>query len=353
VTGPPAANEPRRNGAQSASQPAHGHLSGLLLRHIDAHPHWVAPTPLLLTRAPRRGAAEVIAGALAAALALVPTSGAWVTISQPELEASYERLWAVSDIHGHREEAERLLVSAGLATRDPGGEAHWDFRARRQLLIVAGDLIDGGPDSYGVVRLMYRLAEEAPGAQSRVVVLLGNHEARSLLSVWPAPWKRLLRAAPVVAFVGPWLFAHAGYIDAGPGEASLKGWIDDVARRWQSGGREQYAQFLTGHSIVDDHDWWKSRRKRKAMRKHLQLLGLDAVVFGHDPSALGARKSIAIDTKGFFLKLDTGMKDHGSAGMLLRCEVPEALRQGLSACRALLPDGAVHDLVVAPRKGRD
>jgi len=295
----------------------------------------------------------VIAGALAAALALVPASGAWVTISPAELEASYERLWAVSDIHGHREEAERLLLSAGLATRDPGGEVHWDLRARRQLLIVAGDLIDGGPDSRGVVRLMQRLAEEAPAAQSRVVVLLGNHEARSLLHARPGHGKRLLREAPVMAFVGPWLFAHAGYIDAGRGEASLKGWFDDVARRWQSGGLEQYAQFLTGHSILDDHEWWKSRRKRKAMREHLRILGMVAVVFGHDPSALGARKSIAIDANGVFLKLDTGMKDYGSAGMLLRCDVPEALRQGLTACRASLPDGGARDLVVEPRKDGD
>jgi hypothetical protein len=47
------------------------------------------------------------------------------------------------------------------------------------------------------------------------------------------------------------------------------------------------------------------------------------------------------------------MKDYGSAGMLLRCEVPEALRQGLSTCRASLPDGAVRDLVVVPHHAKN
>jgi hypothetical protein len=280
--------------------------------------------------------------AVAAALVLIPPSDAWVTISRAELEASYEQLWAISDVHGHREELERLLLSTGLANRDGDGELHWEPSARRQLLLVVGDLIGGGPDNDGVVRLMKVLTSEAPAATSRVLVLLGNHEARNLLRSTHA--KRLLREAPAAAFVGPWLFAHAGYIDAEHGEASVKAWFDEVARRWALGGRERYEQFLTGHSIVDCHDWWVSRRNRKAMRKHLQLLGLDAIVFGHDPDALGARGTIAIASNGSLLKLDTGMKESRSAGMLLRCDVAQALQRGLSTCRAALANGALNDV---------
>jgi hypothetical protein len=276
-----------------------------------------------------------------AALALVVPSEAWVVVSEAELVAGYDQLWAVSDVHGHREELERLLRSAGLASED-GGELHWAPNARRQLLIVVGDLVDGGPDSGGVVRLVARLSSQAPEASSRVVVLLGNHEVRKLLR--DGHRKHLLRSAAAAAFVGRWLFAHSGYIDADPDEASLKAWFEEVARRWAAGGRERYAQFLTGRSILDFHDWWTSRKRREAMRHALGLLGLDALVFGHDPSALRTRGRIAIDAEGAFLKLDTGLKESSSKGMLLRCEVTEAMRRGLGSCRALLPDGTLTPL---------
>ena len=276
-----------------------------------------------------------------AALALVAPSEAWVVVPEAELAAGYDQLWAVSDVHGHREELERLLRSAGLA-REDAGELHWAANARRQILLVVGDLVDGGPDSAGVVRLIARLSSEAPEASSRVVVLIGNHEAQRLLRDHHA--KRLLRSAAAAAFVGRWLFAHAGYIDADADEASLKAWSDEVARRWAAGGRERYAQFLSGRSIVDFHDWWKSRKRRKAMRRALDLLGLDSVVFGHDPSAVGKPRAIAMDATGTFLKLDTGLKERLSKGMLLRCEVADALRRGLGSCRALSPDGTLTPL---------
>lgn len=277
--------------------------------------------------------------ALAAALVVAPPSDAWVTISREDLQARFELLWAVSDIHGHRDELERLLRSAGLVRGDGRGALHWDPAARRQLLIVDGDLVGGGPDSAGVVRLLQHLKNEAPAADSRVLVLLGNEEARRLLR--PNGAKRLVREAPVAAFVGPWLFAHAGYIDAEPSEEGLKEWLDGIAQRWGRGGPDRYAQFLSGHSIVDCHEWWRSRRNRKKMRAHLRMLGLDALVFGHDPWALGAPGTIALGAGGSLLKLDTGMKQHQSRGMLLRCNVAEALRQGLSACGAALADGGL------------
>jgi hypothetical protein len=288
------------------------------------------------------------AWALFAALVVVPPSQAWIVLSRAELQAGYDRLWAVSDVHGHREELERLLGAAGLASADGAGEVHWNPRSRRQLLIVAGDLVGGGPDGRGVLELVARLAAEAPATASRVLVLLGNEEARRLAGTPSRHVERLLDDAVAAAFVGPWLFAHSGFIDARPDEASLQEWLDGTARAWAGGGRHRYAHFLTGRSILDCHEWWKSRRNRKAMRAILALLGLEAVVFGHDPAALGAPKTIAIDGEGFLVKLDTGLKRNLSSGMLLRCEVAEALRDRLSACRAQLPDGTVAPLAIGP-----
>src|SRR6184192_2675249 len=106
-------------------------------------------------------------------------STAWVSIPAAELRARYDTLWAFSDVHGRLEELERLLLATGLAERR-GKRLAWNPARRRQLVIGVGDYIDGGPDSVGCVMLLADLQVEARAAESRVVVLLGNHEVAYL-----------------------------------------------------------------------------------------------------------------------------------------------------------------------------
>jgi len=63
-------------------------------------------------------------------------------------------VWVVGDIHGHRESFEALLSKLGLGESDH--------------VLCIGDLIDRGPDSFGVVDLV------RTGA--RVHSIIGNHE---------------------------------------------------------------------------------------------------------------------------------------------------------------------------------
>jgi len=91
--------------------------------------------------------------ARAAATVVLPASPAFVSIPAGELRDKYDVVWAVSDVHGHREQLEQLLVGAGLAVRGQGGQLGWTPGKARQLLVVVGDCIDDGPDSYGVVML--------------------------------------------------------------------------------------------------------------------------------------------------------------------------------------------------------
>jgi hypothetical protein len=294
--------------------------------------------------------------ALATALALfassiVPPSPAWVTIPTSELRERYDTIWAVSDVHGHREELEQLLLAAGLATRAGPGDVRWNAARPRQLLVVLGDLIDGGPDSPGVVLLLDHLAAQAGAAGSRVVVLLGNHEARFLARKRNRSSKtemsRFLLTLPAAAFIGTWLFAHAGYIDAGADETALRAYFDRLAADWDEGGNKRYRPLLGARSILEYHGWWAARDRRSAMKERLSALGLDGLVFGHDPGALGARRTIAMDRDGWLIKLDSGMKEDRSPGMLLRCEVARIVRQpGMHACGVSLPDGSVRELPV-------
>ena len=63
-------------------------------------------------------------------------------------------VWVVGDIHGHRESFEALLSTLGLGDSDH--------------VLCIGDLIDRGPDSFGVVDLVR--------THERVHSIIGNHE---------------------------------------------------------------------------------------------------------------------------------------------------------------------------------
>lgn len=67
------------------------------------------------------------------------------------------KVFAVSDIHGHAHEFDALLTN------------HWN--ADNEQLVVMGDLVDRGPDSLRVVQKCMELKEKY-GA----VILMGNHE---------------------------------------------------------------------------------------------------------------------------------------------------------------------------------
>ena len=154
----------------------------------------------------RGGAPAILAilWAIAAAAAPLPSSPAWVSISSEDLQQNYDTLWAVSDVHGRRKQLEKLLVAAGIAVRS-GGEMGWKPAQGRQLFIVVGDCIRGGPDSRGVVLLLKKLQDEAAAAGSRVVVLLGNKEVEFLadpLRFREDEFSRLIRTMPVAAVVG-------------------------------------------------------------------------------------------------------------------------------------------------------
>ena len=63
-------------------------------------------------------------------------------------------VWVVGDVHGHRESFDALLESLGLGESDH--------------VLCIGDLIDRGPDSFGVV--------EAVRNGERIHSIMGNHE---------------------------------------------------------------------------------------------------------------------------------------------------------------------------------
>src|SRR5207244_13444394 len=115
---------------------------------------------------------------------------------------------------------------------------------------------------------------------------------------------------------------------------------------------ERYVAALVPQSIVSDDDCWRGRSRRSRMKVRLAQLGLDGLVFGHDPDALGFQDVIAMDPDGWFIKVDAGMKDGGSPGMLLRCDLARVVRgsrlamttEGRPNRQVLMPDGKLQDI---------
>ncbi|HWC75019.1 MAG TPA: metallophosphoesterase [Gemmatimonadales bacterium] len=321
--------------------------------------------------------AALLVAAAARAAPILPSSPAWVEIPLEELRGGYDTLWAVSDVHGRLKELHQLLLVSGLAVAD-GESLRWNPRMARQLLVVDGDMIDGGKESVGTVLLIEALQDEAARAGSRVVVLLGNHEAEFLANPRSASHElrasvrrpsanmstermsgeelcetrfgKYLRRLPIAAVIGTWLVAHSGYIRADDA-ADARAYFDRLDAAIAKG---DYGPLLERSSILESHNWWASRGKRKHVRKVLRQLGLNGLVFGHDPDALRADGMLAVDADGWMTKLDTGLKLRHSRGMLLRCDVA-AIARGAelvmmdgasSTCRALAPDGSLSPLPV-------
>jgi hypothetical protein len=90
------------------------------------------------------------------------------------LPAPTGRVVAIADIHGDFDDLVAILQRAGLIDAN----RHWT--ARNTTLVQTGDMVDRGPKSRAVLDLMMQLQKDASRQNSRVIVLLGNHEVMDM-----------------------------------------------------------------------------------------------------------------------------------------------------------------------------
>lgn len=144
----------------------------------------------------------------------------------------------IGDLHGRLDLLEQMLAQIGRQA-DAG-------RAR---IVFVGDLIDRGPDSAGVLRLVRELTEERP---EHVICLMGNHE-RMLLDFMDAPrqggarWIANGGEETLVSYgLNPWMpNAAEGAEDRLSALASslqqalpegMENWLRQLPLLWQEGG---------------------------------------------------------------------------------------------------------------------
>ncbi len=265
-------------------------------------------------------------------------------------------LYAVSDIHGGYDRLVALLTRYGLMQQEarPPDRAEWS--GGDAWLVVVGDAIDKGPASLDVLTLLQTLEGRAAPAGGRVVVLLGNHEAELFAApendkatkdggiagelrargISPAAFARgevplgaWLLTRPVAARVGSWFFSHAGDTH-GQSLAELDRTIRTAAARGGFGD----PVFVGTDSLLESRGWYGA--DSTVTRRNAAALGVQHIVFGHDPNALGPRGAIAALYDGSLYRIDCGLSPYvdDSKGRLLRVraegpdEVVESLAPG-------------------------
>lgn len=159
----------------------------------------------------------------------------------PAQKFKFERLLAISDIHGHSDGLDLLLREAGY---DPN----------RDQLILGGDYIDTDPDTWNILDRIIELTNEG------AIALPGNHEFK-LLALQPAARLRIeskldwLRDLPPCAEANGFLFVHAGFRPGIPLEQqTLRDMIEIREPFWASSEQDfQGNDRIAGRTIVFGH----------------------------------------------------------------------------------------------------
>lgn len=209
-------------------------------------------------------------------------------------------LFAVGDVHGHRDTLARLLREEGLLD----GSDRW--AGADAVVWLVGDLVDRGPDGVGSIDLVRRLENESGG---RVRCLLGNHEAfllsvhrfgdretsfpgTTFLDIWrtngglESDLRRLtpehvewITSRPAIAREGDWLLLHAdttAYTRYGESAPEVAAAVSAVLERGAPEDVDELLEVLSDRMRLADGD---------GARLLLERFGGTRIVHGHTPIA--------------------------------------------------------------------
>lgn len=288
-----------------------------------------------------------------------------------------ERLVAIGDPHGDLERLVVLLVRAGLIgtkVKQPGAV---DWTGGNAVLVVTGDLIDKGPHSVAVIRLLAAVREAARRGGGQVVITMGNHEAEFLSGLGKAGKKaktddfagdlesngvdrgavlacrgdigEFLCSLPFAAKVGDWFFSHAGNAGgrsiAQLSQALQEGIVKDGFIAKELSDPDSLLEARLGEGKIWFHPPEKGPDAKKAERGILEAdaaaLGVRHIVQGHQPGEVQfadgvvRHKGEMFQRWGLLFLIDTGMSRDidDSQGALL------SITRGAKAV-AVCPDGS-------------
>ncbi len=254
-----------------------------------------------------------------------------------------DEIYAVSDPHGEYDTFSKLLAGNHLIDGAGSDPAKVKWTGGAAILVVAGDMIDKGPESLKVLDLVRTLEASAPHSGGRVVATMGNHEAEFLLDpkndkasstgqdaigidnnlrdakidpqslvkgTDPGGRGKWMGDLPFGVRIKKWFFSHGGNTQ----KLSIK----DLGNKLENG--HDHNGFgdndITGSdSILEAQGWYGNPDDKNAGQAEADALGVSHIVFGHDPGAFGEHGSVRASKNGVLFKLDTAMGIHESGGV--------------------------------------
>lgn len=256
----------------------------------------------------------------------------------PERDTSAEVV-GLGDIHGGYQRLVALLITGGLIKPAPQ-TAGYAWSGGKRTLVCIGDVINKGDHSIETIDLLMSLEAQAPASGGEVIVTLGNHEAEFLadpmnekahefraellaraidpmtLSKGQRPYGEWMMNRPFAARINDWFFSHAG-------NSSGKT-IAELAQKFRQAvdqGRWDSPTLIGDDSLLEAREWWKGKGDEEALvDRYLLALRVKHIVFGHDPSAFGAKGEMGQEMDGRLFLIDVGMSpatDYSKGALLL------------------------------------
>ena len=246
----------------------------------------------------------------------------------------------LGDIHGGYQRLVNLLTTGGLIKPDPQSSGGYTWSGGNRTLICTGDVIDKGDQSIEAINLLTALEAQAPASGGEVIVTLGNHEAEFLadpmnekaeefraellaraidpmtLPKGQSPYGEWMMNRPFAARINDWFFSHAGN-SSGKTVAELA----QSFRHAVDQGRWDSPALIGDDSLLEAREWWKRNGDEEALLdRYLLALRVKHIVFGHDPSAFGAKGEMGQEKDGRLFLIDVGMSpamDYSKGALLL------------------------------------
>ena len=257
-------------------------------------------------------------------------------------------LYAIGDVHGDYNDFKNLLVSAKVVRFTGPLATDFEWIAGPSVLVQVGDLINKGDDSVDVLKLAMALETKAKEAGGAAYFLAGNHEIGFIAAPFDPKFEALrtelankkmgpcsgdfspnesmgnwLRNRPAAMIVNGMYFSHSGW--------SQKRSLAEIGIQYEKfiDTNNWDNEFSCGNhtsnpateGFFNSEAWWGNEGEQ--FQPALEALGVQQIVFGHDPNAFGLRGQaggvFGNEQGRALVKIDAGMWQGDSTGVLLRC----------------------------------
>jgi hypothetical protein len=253
-----------------------------------------------------------------------------------------EDIFAIGDVHADYDRLVNLLCTAGIVERNTGA-----WIGGRAVLVFTGDLIDKGPHSLQVIRLISSLRIAAALKGGQVVTLMGNHEAEFLAD--PTEKKvrdfaqdlsgagltpqqvaacrgdvgQFLCSLPFGARVDDWFFSHGG----NTGGRTISQLTADLQNGVSKDGFGS-SQLIDANSMLEARigeegpagkSWFEvespQRNAEQLLSRYVAALGVDHLVQGHQhqktvfEDGQQRRAGQVFQWRGLLFLIDVGMSE--------------------------------------------